>query len=44
MCALGHDLSMVVGVLEVLSWRLWCSGVSGDGWADVVTFRAGSDI
>jgi hypothetical protein len=32
------------GVLEVLSWRSWCSGVPGDGGADVVAFRAVSDI
>ena len=31
-------------VLEVLSWCSWCSGVPGDGWADVVAFRAVSDI
>ena len=31
-------------VVEVLSQCTWCSGVPSDGWADVVAFRAVSDI
>ena len=31
-------------VLEVLSWRTWCSGDPGDDWADVDAFKAVSVI